>query len=436
MYVMGQSTAMCVCVYRFAGWTPDCNMILRMHTWFSATATSALILPDRPVDAASGMAWQNREKMPLHWTSLRSARWKSAFIAVFLVLLAVVTWFTPPGAVEAHNVLHHLNFLPLMMAGMLFGWRGAAWALLFAAFVQAPTIVRHSGRWPLDAQDQIVELSIFGVAGLIAGFLSDRERVQRMRVEATKVELEHVYTELRQKIDQMKKTERLSAAGQLAASLAHEIRNPLASISGAAGILKRGHASIANQDECLGILDKESQRLNKLLTNFLDFARPRLPRYQRIQAAALIDSVATLARHAAVLHEVELFLDLSPGLTEMECDAEQLKQVLLNLIINAVQATEGRGAVLVRGYRVQNRLHIDICDEGCGIPSDQEEKIFDPFFTTKESGTGLGLAIAANIIEQHGGLLTSARNPDKGMTFRIDLPLERPLKPGETSVVQ
>jgi signal transduction histidine kinase len=119
----------------------------------------------------------------------------------------------------------------------------------------------------------------------------------------------------------------------------------------------------------------------------------------------------------------------------MECDAEQLKQVLLNLIINAVQATEGRGAVLVHGYRVQNRLHIDIRDEGCGISSDQEEKIFDPFFTTKESGTGLGLAIAANIIEQHGGLLTGVRNPDKGMTFRIDLPLERPLKPGETSIL-
>ncbi len=80
-----------------------------------------------------------------------------------------------------------------------------------------------------------------------------------------------------------------------------------------------------------------------------------------------------------------------------------------------------------------DRLHIEICDEGCGIPSEQEEKIFDPFFTTKESGTGLGLAIAANIVEQHGGLLTTFHNLDKGMTFRIDLPLERPLKPGETS---
>ncbi|MEO6911755.1 MAG: ATP-binding protein [Edaphobacter sp.] len=374
--------------------------------------------------------------MSLPWANLQSARWKAALIGLLIFLLAVATWFTPPGAVEAHNILHHLNFLPLMMAGMLFGWRGAAWALLFAVLVEAPTIVRHSTRWPLDAQDQMVELGIFGVAGIIAGFLSDRERVQRRRVEATKVELEHVYTELRQKIDQMKKAERLSAAGQLAASLAHEIRNPLASISGAAGILKRGHASAANTDECLGILDKESQRLNKLLTNFLEFARPRLPRYQRVQPIALIESVAVLARHAAVLRDVELVLDSPDGHDEIACDAEQLKQVLLNLIINAVHATEGRGAIHVRSRRIHDRLHIEICDEGCGIPPGQEEKIFDPFFTTKESGTGLGLAIASNIVEQHGGSLTTFHNQDKGMTFRIDLPLERPPRHGETSDLQ
>lgn len=407
-----------------------------MHNWFSATATENLIFPCGLETAAPGVAWENREKMPYPWANLRSTRWKSAFIAALIILLAVITWLTPPQAVEVHNILHHLNFLPLMMAGLLFGWRGAAWALLFVMFAQAPAIIRHSSKWPLDAQDQVVELGIFGAAGIVAGLLSDRERVQRKRVEATKVELEHVYTELRLKIDQMKKAERLSAAGQLAASLAHEIRNPLASISGAAGILRRGHASAANTDECLGILEKESQRLNKLLTNFLNFARPRLPRYQKVQPVALIESVATLARHAAILHDVELVLDLPAGICEIECDAEQLKQVLLNLIINAVQATEGRGTVLIRGSRVQNRLRIEILDEGCGIPSAQQDQIFDPFFTTKESGTGLGLAIAANIIEQHGGLLTSLSNPDKGMTFRIDLPLQRPLKPGESSGLQ
>ncbi|HLH33687.1 MAG TPA: ATP-binding protein [Alloacidobacterium sp.] len=374
--------------------------------------------------------------MSIPWQNLRSSRWKAIYIGILILLLAITIWLTPPRAVELHNILHHLNFLPFMIAGMIFGWRGAVWALLFATLVQTPTIVRHWTHWPMDAQDQVVELSIFGAAGIIAGFLSDRERIQRKRVEATKTELEHVYTELRQKIDQMKKAERLSAVGQLAASLAHEIRNPLASISGAAGILKRGHASQENTDECLGILEKESQRLNKLLTNFLDFARPRLPRYQPVNPGTLIESVASIARHSAILRDVELVIEEAKNIPAVECDAEQLKQVLLNLIINAVQATEGPGTVQIRSFVRQNRLQIEICDEGSGIAPEQQEKIFDPFFTTKENGTGLGLAIAANIIEQHGGTLSGTNNPEKGMTFRLELPITRPLKPGEATRAQ
>ncbi len=396
--------------------------------------TAALSLPlEAP---RSGAAWENTEVMSIPWQNLRSSRWKAIYIGILILLLAITIWLTPPRAVELHNILHHLNFLPFMIAGMIFGWRGAVWALLFATLVQTPTIVRHWTHWPMDAQDQVVELSIFGAAGIIAGFLSDRERIQRKRVEATKTELEHVYTELRQKIDQMKKAERLSAVGQLAASLAHEIRNPLASISGAAGILKRGHASQENTDECLGILEKESQRLNKLLTNFLDFARPRLPRYQPVNPGTLIESVASIARHSAILRDVELVIEEAKNIPAVECDAEQLKQVLLNLIINAVQATEGPGTVQIRSFVRQNRLQIEICDEGSGIAPEQQEKIFDPFFTTKENGTGLGLAIAANIIEQHGGTLSGTNNPEKGMTFRLELPITRPLKPGEATRAQ
>ena len=406
-----------------------------MQPRFSASETTgaiSLLLEPRP----SAIAWENKEAMSSPWTNLQSEHWKATCIAGLILLLAITTWFTPPHAIELHNILHHLNFLPFMIAGMIFGWRGALWAVMFALLVQAPSIVRHWTWWPMDAQDQLVELSIFGAAGIIAGFLSDRERVQRKRVEATKVELEHVYTELRQKIDQMKKAERLSAVGQLAASLAHEIRNPLASISGAAGILKRGHASAENTDECLGILEKESQRLNKLLTNFLDFARPRLPRYQQVEPAILIESVASIARHSAILHDVELVVDHGASLQSIECDAEQLKQVLLNLIINAVQATVGRGTVRIRSIDWQERLCIEISDEGSGVTADQHEKMFDPFFTTKESGTGLGLAIAANIIEQHGGSLTGSNNLDKGMTFRLELPVSRRLRIGEMAAAR
>ncbi|MEA3005619.1 MAG: two-component system, NtrC family, sensor histidine kinase HydH, partial [Acidobacteriaceae bacterium] len=159
---------------------------------------------------------------------LRSPRPKALLIVTLVIALAVFSWMAPARDVILHNVLHHLNILPFMLAGMFFGWRGALKTILLATVLQGPSIYRHWFQEPLDAQDQVVEISTFGVAAVIAGLLADRERTQRRRVEATKVELEHVYIELQQNIDHLKKTERLTAAGQLSASLAHEIRNPLA----------------------------------------------------------------------------------------------------------------------------------------------------------------------------------------------------------------
>ena len=357
---------------------------------------------------------------------LLSQRFLAAVIGAMVVALAVFTWIVPPHAMVLHNILHHLNILPFMLAGMIFGWRAALKTLLLATVLQAPSIYRHWHRMPLDAQDQIVELSTFGAAGVIAGVVADRERMQRQRTEMTKRELEQVYRELQENVDQMKKTERLTAAGELAASLAHEIRNPLASISGAAGILARGQAPPASREECLDILTRESQRLNKLLTNFLDFARPRLPRFQHTETVSIIQSVATLARHAAVRKEVELLVETPPRLPEIECDAEQIKQVLLNLVLNAVQATEGPGSVRIRGSSTHDHLCVEVTDRGPGISQAQLDRVFDPFFTTKENGTGLGLAIAANIVAQHDGRLSGRVEEGRGMTFRMELPFRRP----------
>ena len=229
-------------------------------------------------------------------------------ISGLLLLLAFLSAIVPASEVSAHNILHHLNFLPLMMAGMLFGWRGAAVASAIAVVVNAPGITQHWAQWPIDAKDQIVELSIFSVAGLIAGYLSDRERSHRRNLEETQKKLEEIYRELHENVAKMKKAERLSAAGQLAASLAHEIRNPLASISGAAGILRRGAAPPEYVEDSLDIIQKESQRLNKLLTGFLNFANPRSPRLQRTDPKRdpAIGRVAGGARGRAQSHRSRL----------------------------------------------------------------------------------------------------------------------------------
>jgi len=343
-------------------------------------------------------------------------------ISIPIVLLAGLTAIIPGSEVTAHNILHHLNFLPLMIAGMLFGWRGAGIASLFAAAVNAPLIARHWIEWPLDAKDQIVELLIFTAAGLIAGYLSDRERAQRRDLERTRHELEGVYLELRENVAVMKKAERLSAAGQLAASLAHEIRNPLASISGAAGILQRGAAPKEYLADSLDIIQRESQRLNKLLTGFLNFAKPRSPRLQRTDANALLQSVVSLASHTAQLSNVGL-AHVSAPCPEIECDPEQLKQVLLNLVINAIEASPANSEILLRPSVSEGYISIEVEDRGSGIPNDIVEQIFDPFFTTKAKGTGLGLAISSMIVSQHNGTLSFHKNPSGGTTFRIELPM-------------
>lgn len=375
------------------------------------------------------------DRMQVHWSErflspgarelLRDSNWQAAGIAGLILLFAIIPWMVPIEDELAHNILHHLNFIPLMVAGMIFGWRGALYASGFACLAQLPHVAHYWTIAPAEASDQVIELSIFSAAGLIAGFLSDRERKQRLSLEKTKIALEEVHEELRQNVETMKKAERLYAAGQLSASLAHEIRNPLASISGAAGILKRGHASERNVKECLEIIEKESQRLNKLLTNFLSFARPRVPRLQSTDCKAVINAVTTLATHLTPENFIEVQTEIADNFPEIECDPEQLKQVLLNLLINAIQATSPEETIVIRGS-IQHQLAVlEICDRGCGISKEQLEHIFDPFFTTKDTGTGLGLAVASMIIEQHGGHLTGRNNPDKGMTFRVELPLHR-----------
>jgi signal transduction histidine kinase len=243
-------------------------------------------------------------------------------------------------------------------------------------------------------------------------------------LEKTTLELENVYTELRQNIERLTKAERLSAVAQLSASLAHEIRNPLAGISGAAGILRRGHANADNVRECVEIIEKESQRLNKLLTHFLEFARPRAPRMQPTDLAAVIDSVVALAAHSPGGSAVEFRRLIADGLPEVECDSEQLKQVLLNLVINSIEEAP-RSVVELHAAADDATVTITVRDQGPGVSPERQAHMFDPFFTTKDTGTGLGLAIASKIVEQHGGVLRAASAPGRGMDMIVHLPLRR-----------
>ena len=340
-----------------------------------------------------------------------------------VLLVSFLHLITPLSMLHWHNIFQHLYYLPIVFAGLTSGWRGGVFVAIVACLSNAPHDLLSFAVLPYYAIDQALDFPLFCAAGILTGVVTDRGRRQHAELERTTQRLTEVYRQLQENFEQMKRAERLFALGQLSAGLAHEIRNPLASIAGAAGILQRNPQRERKDAECLEIISKECQRLNGLLTEFLNFARPPTPKYQTTDFGAVVDSVMELAAHAVGKKPIELRKNISPDLSPVECDPELLKQVLLNLIINAIQATPGSGEVLVSVGLRNERLLIEVRDEGSGISGADRGRIFDPFFTTKDNGTGLGLSVAHQIVEQHGGIIRAEANPARGMTFSVSLPL-------------
>lgn len=345
-------------------------------------------------------------------------------IAVTIGISAVHS-FTPDSMVQAHYLIQRLFYVPVVYAGLYFGWRGGLSAAVFAGLTYLPRILATWKLHPSYSVNQYAEVALFCVAGVVAGLLADRERKRKRTLQETAEQLSRVYGELQDNFERMKRAERLYALGQLSAGLAHEIRNPLASIEGAAAVLLRERPSEERRLEFLQIIQKECRRLNRLLTNFLHFAKPREPEFANIQVEQILDSVIALAEHAIRRNQIVFRKEVHDDLKELECDSEQVTQILLNLTINAIQAMPSGGEIVLAARRQDGNAVIEVQDQGTGISQKDLEKIFDPFFTTKETGTGLGLPVAHQIAARQGGALTAARNRDKGMTFSLEIPLSR-----------
>jgi signal transduction histidine kinase/PAS domain-containing protein len=232
--------------------------------------------------------------------------------------------------------------------------------------------------------------------------------------------------ELREAQQQVVHAESLAAIGRLSASIAHEIRNPLAGISASAQALLRSPTGgdPANAP-LLRIIDRESKRLNRIITDFLQFARPRPPSLRRVAVPALVDSTLSLMEAEAGTRIV-LRREFAPDLPGIQADGDQIKQVLLNLLTNAFQAMPEGGTVEVRvapsDLPSGSAVELSVSDTGPGIPPGDLARVFEPFFSTRKDGTGLGLAIAHQIVHAHGGSISAHSVAGKGALFRIVLP--------------
>lgn len=221
---------------------------------------------------------------------------------------------------------------------------------------------------------------------------------------------------------QLRRRDRLSALGEVAVGIAHEVRNPLGIIKTSAELVqKRGHLPAAD-GKLLGYVVDEVRRIDSLIKDFLAFARPAPPALLPIRPIDVLNRVARFAAPELERHAVRLKLHDEVPTAVVEADENQLYQACLNLILNAVDAMPDGGTLTIALYSADNRLQIDFTDTGCGISSELQERIFNPFFTTKEQGTGLGLAKVFAVMESHGGSVECRSATGAGATFTLTLP--------------
>src|ERR1039457_5152598 len=327
-------------------------------------------------------------------------------VAAGIAVASALHYFTSPSLILWHNLFQRLYYLPIIYAAIYFGWRGGLVASTASAVCYIPHIL-HAWHHMLDyAMNQYAEIIVFFLVGTVTGVLADKGMRQRRELAALNRELQDSF-------EQIKRADRLSAIGQLSASLAHEIRNPLASIDGPANLIESPQTSDEMRRGPLAIIHKEIQRLNRLLTNLLDFARPRKPEFQLTEPGRLLDAIINLTNHTAKQKGITIRKDVPPSVPAFECDPEQMKQVILNLTINAVQAMAASGEIVLSARQKESSVVICVQDQGPGILEEDIDKIFNPFFTTKETGTGLGLSVVHQIVTQHGGTIETERNPDR-----------------------
>ncbi|MEZ5398812.1 MAG: ATP-binding protein [Bryobacteraceae bacterium] len=338
--------------------------------------------------------------------------------------IAVLHHYTPHSSLLGHNFFQWLYYLPVVYAAAHFGLPGGVATAMVAALGYLPHFLRGPGEHPEYLKVQYAEVGVLLFVSVVTGMLADLERKRRIELENAKGMLEESHRELQASFEQLKRADRLSAIGQLTATMAHEIRNPLAGIRGAVDVLNGSHTPEAVRQEFREIIVKESARLERLLTSLLNYARPRTPQYRQVDVAQCFDLVTDLLAFAASTNGIELRKEVA-GLPPVECDPEQINQVLLNLVLNAIQAMTEGGEIVLSACLVDSQVLIEVQDGGCGFSGDTET-LFEPFFSTKENGTGLGLSVARQILSQHGGAITARRNPSRGMTFSILLPVHQP----------
>jgi two-component system, NtrC family, sensor histidine kinase HydH len=398
---------------------------LQDAVWLLLFAGMAALSPDRDiyeiVPIAALAALQILEPK-LDFVS--TTRGKVVWIVLKLLFCSVVIGFT--GGLQSS--WYWLLLLPVISAGTSLGLLGTLvfTVLSCGAYLSFLAFIDWN-KWVIEVQEKrelALRVIFLAVAGNLTNTLAQALRLQFAKTKAVAEQLAEANRNLQQAEEAVRRSDRLAALGQLAAGLAHELRNPLGTIRASAEMLNH---SVANENEVArevsGFILSEVDRTNSLVTRFLDFVRPLQLRAAPTDLAQVLDRSVQMAEREAAARQVTIYKNYSPDIPPFPLDAELMERVFYNLLANAAQATAPGGAVTIKARPVADNAEVSVIDRGEGIAPATLDSIFNPFFTTKADGVGLGLAICSKIVDQHGGRIAVESESGKGSVFRVYLPM-------------
>ncbi len=361
-------------------------------------------------------------------------------VVIVVMLLATCTvahYLTPHGQTAAHEFLFKVTYVPIILAGLWFGVKGglvtsAATSGLYLFHVQH----QLGGRLLAGNLGPTLDIVLYNVIALVTGVLAESQVRARRRAEGLAEEraalheeleasyqaLQHRTEELLETEEELRRTDRLVTLGEMAAGLAHEIRNPLSGLSGAAQVLCRDGLDDETRAEFGAILQKETDQLNRVVHDFLGFVNAQLGQVQEADLEELMRRAAESARTQARRRSVAVLVSVSEPV-RIETTPVLLEHVLLSLLRNALEAMPNGGTVTLSSEVRGDELVVAVRDMGDGTTPEAQARLFEPFFTTKRGGVGLGLFIARRIARGLGGDIAVTSEPGEGTEFSVGLPL-------------
>lgn len=325
-------------------------------------------------------------------------------IAIALMIAAIIflNYYTLYVLNYEHSLYRMVIYLPLVLGTLWFALKGAVTISVSTILFHIPYGVQHWNGFHIDNIHVLCEALVYVMVALILGF-----HVQRIKKER----------------EDLIETERLSAIGRTVVEVAHDMRSPLVAIGGFTEQIFRKLDQTDPNKKKLAIVLKETAHIERMVREMLDFGKSIKLELNETSLNEVVTESVALAQPEAAVQGVELITNLASRLPRRLLDAHRLKQVILNLVTNAIQASSKGDHVKVSTYSTDlGDIALDVADTGCGIKRKDLENIFMPFFTTKRNGTGLGLPISKKIVEAHGGDLHLFPNKEMGVTFRVQIP--------------